>query len=650
MVPVLIWEEDWCDVIPALQRLQQDGVTDFVAYFDANPEELVRIIKSVRVLGVNQTGARMFGAASGEELLAAFDELVASPGALRVFKKSLAAWAAGEREMEAESVNFDLYGRALHLLVKVALPDPDSGDTRVVLSEMDMTALRLADERFRIIAQATSDVVLDRDLISGSAWCSDGLFERFGHAPSVINEDVNAIFGLIHPDDRAAVETSLKHALEGSVERWKAQFRVRRADGSYAEVRERSIILRDDADRALRIIGSLVDLTEQTRLEDELRQSQRLDAIGQLTGGVAHDFNNLLTVILGNAEILSEAIKDERLRGLAEMCSAAALRGAELTSRLLAFARKQPLDPKRVDLNALILGLEGLLRRALGEQVDIELALSGSVGAAIADATQLESAVLNLCLNARDAMAQGGQLRIKTGNVDVSTDGTELTTGLVPGPYVVISVRDTGIGMDAATLARAVEPFFTTKEVGKGSGLGLSMVYGFAKQSRGHVEIISSPGAGTTVRLSLPRCQDESPSEEIQDPETPAPAGTETILLVEDDELVRAHVEAQLRSLGYAVVSVTTGTEALAALVEGHGFDLLFTDVVMPGGMSGLELAQHARGLCPDLPILFTSGYSEDHIGRHRSLHPGKELLRKPYRRQDLALAIRAVLDEGTTN
>ncbi len=645
MVPVLIWEEDWAEVILMIEDLERRGITDLAAYFDAHPNELTTVIKAVRPLSVNRTGARMFGANTGEELLAAFEDVVVSAGARRIFLKSLIAWAAGEREMEAESVNFDLQGGALHLLVKVTLPQRGSDETRLVLSEMDITAMRLADERFRIIAQATSDVVLDRELIPNRLWCSDGLLQRFGHDPAQLNSGALAYPDLIHPDDRQNVLSDLAAQLSKPADTWSGRYRLRRADGSYADVRERGTILRDDNGRAFRMISSLTDITEQLRLEEQLRQSQRLDAIGQLTGGVAHDFNNLLTVILGNTEILAESVEDRNLRALAEMCVAAAQRGAELTSRLLAFARKQSLDPRRVDVERLVRGLEGLLRRALGERVDIRLSADHPVWPAMADAPQLESAILNLCLNARDSMPRGGQLTIEMTNFENDGETGETVPDLPPGAYVCLAVSDTGHGMDAETLARAVEPFFTTKEVGKGSGLGLSMVYGFAKQSSGHVSISSEPGQGTTVRLYLPRSAEAPESRVTDEREADAPGGDESILLVEDDDLVRAHVQAQLSALGYRVTSVENGLGAVAALSGESRFDLLFTDVVMPGGMSGMELAERVAALRPDLPVLFTSGYPEDEIGPENTARLGPQILRKPYRRQDLAAHIRRMLD-----
>ncbi|MFO1059652.1 MAG: PAS domain S-box protein [Dongiaceae bacterium] len=390
-------------------------------------------------------------------------------------------------------------------------------------------------------------------------------------------------------------------------------------------------------------VGTVRDISERKRLEDQLRQAQKMETIGQLTGGVAHDFNNLLTVILGNAEDLADELKGEpRLRELAEMTRIAAERGAELTKRLLAFARRQALDPRATDLNALLGGIEGLLRRTLGEDIAIQLARAPGLWPAQIDATQLEAAVLNLCVNARDAMPGGGRLTIETANAPLDLAYAGSHPDLQPGDYVMIAITDTGTGMPAEVAARAFEPFFTTKEVGRGSGLGLSMVYGFAKQSGGHVKIYSEPGHGTVVKLYLPRASSPEP--------LPAPSqavesrGAGTILAVEDDELVRRHVEGLLSGLGYRVIAAADGPSALSVLRGGEPIDLLFTDVVMPGGMDGGALAEAAQALRPGLPVLFTSGYTEHGIVHHGRLEPGIHLLAKPYRRQELAAKLRELL------
>ncbi|MGQ9927310.1 MAG: PAS domain S-box protein [Chloroflexaceae bacterium] len=404
------------------------------------------------------------------------------------------------------------------------------------------------------------------------------------------------------------------------------------------------IPLINDQGQCTHFVSIQRDVTEQVALEEQLRQAQRLEAIGQLTGGVAHDFNNLLTVILGNAELLSEALADNLdLLPLARMISTAAQRGAALTQHLLAFARRQALDPRAVDVNRLITGMDELIRRALGEHIAIQLILAPDLWRALVDPAQLESALLNLCINARDAMPMGGTLTIETANVLLDQQYADRSMEVTPGAYVLVAVSDTGTGIAPEHLPHVFEPFFTTKEHGKGSGLGLSMVYGFVKQSRGHVTIYSEPGQGTTVRLYLPRTVEEAAGYETN--VTGAWRGeNETILLVEDDEAVRHFARQQLTSLGYRVLEARTGPEALE-LVRAHDeIALLFTDIVMPGGISGRELVRAARQVRPGLKVLYTSGYTENVIVHHGHLDPGVLLLSKPYRRADLARKVREAL------
>ena len=379
-------------------------------------------------------------------------------------------------------------------------------------------------------------------------------------------------------------------------------------------------------------------------LNERLRRSQRLEAVGQLTGGLAHDFNNLLTVVMGNAEALhAELAANPRLAALAGMVLDAATRGSQLTQHLLAFARKQPLDPRSVDVDELVAGFDPLLRHTLGEHIDIKLARGAGLWRALIDPAQLENAVLNLSLNARDAMPGGGQLTIETANANLDADFVAEHGDVEPGSYVVLSVTDTGTGISPENVLRVFEPFYTTKEPGKGTGLGLAMVYGFIKQSGGHVTIDSRPGEGTAVRLYLPRAP------ETAAPVDPAPAasevgGDETVLLVEDDELVRSAAVGHLARLGYDVIAASNGAQALEVLRTTRSVDLLFTDVVMPG-MSGRHLADEAKRLRPGLKVLFTSGYPEDAIVHQGRLDPGVQLLSKPYRRAALARSIRAALD-----
>ncbi len=423
-----------------------------------------------------------------------------------------------------------------------------------------------------------------------------------------------------------------------------------------AQAAQREVAERRRAEEALREMNAtleqqVIERTEQLRAnEDVLRQSQKMEAVGQLTGGVAHDFNNLLQVIMGNLDaILRHAPEDQaRVRRSATQALNGARRAAALTQRLLAFSRRQPLDPKPLSANALVTGLADLVHRTLGELVAVETVLGAGLWQVEADANELEAAILNLAVNARDAMPGGGRLTIETGNAHIDEAYAATYAEVTPGQYVCLSVSDTGSGMDPETVARAFEPFFTTKPPGRGTGLGLSQVYGFVKQSGGHVKIYSEVGQGTTVKLYLPRLT--APDRPIEEAlETPAPEGgsDETILVLEDDDDVRTNSVEILRELGYRVVEAHDGPSALRLLERQAHVDLLFTDVVLPGGMTGAQVAAKARELRPGLKVLFTTGYARNAIIHQGRLDKGVRLITKPFASADLAVRVRDVLDEG---
>ncbi len=395
------------------------------------------------------------------------------------------------------------------------------------------------------------------------------------------------------------------------------------------------------------------EMVRRTRAEESLRQAQKMEAIGHLTGGVAHDFNNLLTVIGGGVETLQRILAtvplggdEPRITRALAMIAQGADRAATLTHRLLAFARRQTLDPRPLDPNKLVAGMSELLRRSLGESVALETVLAGGLWRTIADANQLENALLNLAVNARDAMPEGGKLTIETANTYLDEAYAAAHDDVAPGQYVMIAVSDTGSGMDPLTLSRVFEPFFTTKDIGQGTGLGLSQVYGFIKQSNGHVKLYSEPGQGTAVKLYLPRLLSDRSESPPKPADEQVPIGNgETILVVEDEPAVREHSVASLRELGYRVLAAGDGHAALRILARETGIAVLFTDVGLPGGMTGRQLAEAARAQRPDLKVLYTTGYARNAIVHGGVLDPGTELLPKPFSYAALATKIRAVLD-----
>jgi signal transduction histidine kinase/CheY-like chemotaxis protein len=413
------------------------------------------------------------------------------------------------------------------------------------------------------------------------------------------------------------------------------------------QLREAHVALAEEGRHRQRQEFLLQRFREAEANESKIRQAQKMEAVGQLTGGIAHDFNNILTVITGTIDILAEAVVHNRqLVEITGLIRDAAERGASLTRHLLAFARKQPLQPTDVDVNALMVDTIELLRPTIGDHVDIDFRPASGLPRALVDSNQLATAIINLALNARDAMPKGGRLRVETRTAELKASDVHGHDGLKAGDYVAITLVDNGQGIAEADLAKVFEPFFTTKDVGKGTGLGLSMVYGFVKQSNGHIVLDSEVGRGTSVVLYLPRAMVTSPAVAPDRRQSNQRGAQEIVLVVEDDKLVRTYVLAQIESLGYTTLSASNGAEALVVLDSGAPVDLLFTDVIMSGAMNGRELAIEALKRRHQLRVLFTSGYTEnafDHDGR---LDEGILFLAKPYSRAALARMLRVALRE----
>ena len=547
-------------------------------------------------------------------------------------------------------------------------------------------ALRDSEDRLRMLMAATASMIWNADSVGRFIAPQPG-FEQLTGARFDQYRSWNWL-NFVHPDDRdrmraawrtAAVErglleiehrvqfrnTGYRHVLTRGVPilgpaengepgrllswigtssdiemRKQAEFGLQRVNETLERrVAERTTELAE-ANRQL-----LRQIEERARAEEALRHAQKMEAVGQLTGGVAHDFNNLLTVVMGGLDLIlreigREPARPERLRSAAENAMQGARRAATLTHRLLAFSRRQALDPKPIDANRLVSGMSDMLRRTLGEAVTLRIGLADGLWSTEADPNQLENAVLNLAVNARDAMPEGGRLSIATANAEFG-DGIAGDHAMA-GQFVVIAVSDTGTGMDEATMERAFEPFFTTKDVGQGTGLGLSQVYGFVRQSHGHVRIESEPDQGTTVRIYLPRRTSSARAEEAA-PAQPAlgiRADGESVLVVEDDAAVRAYSKHCLRELGYRVVEARDAAAGLALLDRDPGIGLLFTDIGLPGGMNGRELAEAALARRPRLKVLFTSGYPLHAFEGEAPAH----LLAKPFTAADMAARLRELL------
>jgi PAS domain S-box-containing protein len=526
----------------------------------------------------------------------------------------------------------------------IVIRSDDGQPIRMVGGMTDIT-LKKADER-KLKVQAglldqARDAIIVRSLEHDILYWNKSAERLYGYTE--VEAKGSKIQDLLYPDDDSEFIRATNIALSDGY--WNGKITQSNKVGKKLTVDANWSLVRDDKGAPEAIFAINTDITEKIELEQRLLHAQKLESIGQLTGGIAHDFNNLLTVIIGNSQLLKDSFEESsKYHQLAQMILTAGDRGAELTQRLLAFARRQALEPKVVNVQESIVETIKLLNKTIGANVAIKFIRSMDLWNVFIDPGHLDSALMNLCLNARDAMPSGGNIVIETANVVLDDEYSGNSHEVVAGEYVMLAVTDKGIGMSIETLTRAFEPFFTTKPKGRGTGLGLSMVYGFTKQSGGHIKIYSEVGHGTSVKLYLPKANDGEKIQINSIPSHPNEGGNERILLVEDDDLLRLHATQSLEELGYEVVAVSNGIEALEVLVKDVRFDLLFTDVVMPGGLNGPELVAEVKKILPSLPVLFTSGYTENAILHHGKVDVGINLLHKPYRKQMLAKKIRETL------
>src|SRR5438093_2822167 len=539
-----------------------------------------------------------------------------------------------------------------HLVEAVAvnrLDDPAVG--AVVANWRDITerlraeqALRNSEQSYRSLVDGVRDVIFALSP-GGEVTSLNPAFEEMTGFPPA--EWVGRPFeAFVHPDDVPLALDLFGRVLQGEP-RPTIQFRILTRAGTY-RVAEFSATAQLRDGRLTGILGIGRDVTERLGLEQQLRQAQKMEAVGRLAGGIAHDFNNILTAITGHADLLLEDLghHDPRRADVDEIRRSAE-RAAGLTRQLLAFSRQQVLQPKVVDLNALVLDMDKLLRRLIGEDVELATVLDPTLGRVTADPGQLEQVIVNLAVNARDAMPQGGKLTLETRNIDLDSSYTLEHSLVKPGPYVQLTVSDSGIGMDEETQAHAFEPFFTTKPPGQGTGLGLAMVYGTVKQSGGFIWVYSVPGRGATFKIYLPRVDAPVESAAPPAPVERPPRGSETVMLPHDEPAGRAIARQALERQGYTVLAAPSGADALAlAAQHGATIHLLLTDVVMPG-MSGRDLADRLTAQRPGIRVLYISGYTDNAIVRHGMLEPGLAYLQKPFRPDALVRKVREVLDAG---
>jgi PAS domain S-box-containing protein len=647
--PVALWMEDFSAVKEELDELRAWGVTDLDCFFAANPDYVVRCVRKVRVLDINAAGVALFEAPNKEALIGSLPAIF-TPSAYDAFRNELLAIARGQPQVEVETLGLTLKGRLRHFLVRWAVP-PGHRETldRVLVSILDFTdrvnaeeALREANEKLRALFDASPVAITVLDPQRRVLEWSRGAERIFGWTPA---EVLGGPLPIV-PEEKQQEFQSLAGRILGGESVGGLELRRQRKDGSPADITLSAAPLYAADGAVAGLVAAISDVTEQKLLQTQLRQAQKMEAVGRLAGGIAHDFNNLLGVIKGYSEIAVGKLpaEDPLRRPLGEI-QRAADRAAALTRQLLAFSRQQVLEPRVVNLNDSVETLRGMLARLLPENIEMSAQLEPKLDSVQVDPGQLEQVIMNLALNARDAMPQGGRLTLETRNVELDETYSRTHLSAPPGPYVLLAVSDTGIGMDAETLAQVFEPFFTTKEQGKGTGLGLATVYGIVKQSGGYIWAYSEPGRGSTFKVYLPRVE-EKPQAQISAP-APAvlPRGTETVLVVEDEEGLRRLAREFLETCGYKVHDARDGVEALEIVQRNsETIHLLLTDVILPR-LSGRDLAVQLERLRPQVKVLYMSGYTDRAVLQNGTLEPGLAFLQKPFSLRTLAVKVREVLD-----
>jgi PAS domain S-box-containing protein len=603
-----------------------------------------------RFIRVNRAFRRMLGYAEGELLSKSWRD-VTHPGDM---ERSL---ENARRLLEGKAASFDTEERLLckdgreawvHLNV-VMIRDGEGKPLHFVGDVVDVTerrraaeALRGSEQKYRALVENTKDVAYSTDA-EGRLTFLGPQAARYGIDP---DEAVSrSLLEFVAPEDRERIAGEFQRTMTTG-EEFPTEFRIVGADGREHWFEDEGRVLRNASGEAIGVSGALRDVTERKQLEDQFRQAQKLEAVGRLAGGVAHDFNNMLGAIIGYADLILPVLEErDPLRSDIEHIKNAADRAAGLTRQLLAFSRKQALEPRVLGLNDVIVNLEKMLHRLIGEDIELRTALAEDLGRVKADPGQVDQVIMNLAVNARDAMPEGGMLTIETANVELDEEYARSHVGVKSGPYVMLAVSDTGCGMDEATRSRIFEPFFTTKEVGKGTGLGLSTVYGIVKQSGGNIWVYSEPGKGTTFKLYFPLVEEAAEPEKAKKPAETRARGRETVLVVEDEDVLRGLVRRMLGLLDYEVLEAASGGDAFL-LCERHKepIHLMITDVVMPQ-MGGRQLAERVASLHPEMKVLYMSGYTDDAIVHHGVLEPGTPFLQKPFTASSLARTVRKVLD-----
>lgn len=639
------------------KRMERDlraSEEQFRGAFETSPQGMGLVSSSAQWIKVNSALCEMLGYREDELVGVSIRDLT-HPEDLEIDVENVTQLLSGARDsyqMEKRYLHKD--GSTVWTVISVMLiRDARNQPVHFVIQMLDLTdrkrmerALRRSEEQFRSAFETSPQGMA---LVSPAGrWltANKALSDMFGYDKTELLE--KGIHNLTHPDDLDNEVEDIKRLLRGQAQSFEMEKRYLHKSGAIIWGQVSISLIRDETGEPAQFVFQMVDLTKRREAEQQLVQSQKLEAVGQLTGGLAHDFNNLLAVILISLQLLERTHGDDP-KSLKRIKAAldATERGADLTHRLLAFSRKQSLEQKVVDVNQLVKGMSSLLNRTLGGTIKLETHYAKDLCKIETDQSQLETGILNLAINARDAMPSGGDLTIEARNVIIDEAYAGSHSEVTPGRYVMIAVSDTGTGIPDDVVDKVFQPFFTTKEVGKGTGLGLSMVYGFVKQSKGHVEIYSEQDVGTSIKLYLPALADAQDQDVVVTPDVVGDimGNGEAVLVTEDDPAVRESVKALFKSLNYEVTEAANAAEALEVIKSDAPIDLLFSDIVMPGGMNGVELANEAMGLRPDLKILLTTGFAEVAITRGTLPKAVTEIIGKPYRRGDLALKVRGVLD-----
>jgi PAS domain S-box-containing protein len=647
--PISLWEEDCSDVKTCIDHLRSRGIRDFRTYFEGHPEAVMHCASLVKVIDINNATLKLYGAGSKNQLLESLRN-VFEDESFSQFREQLIAIAEGKKMLESEVVNRTLTGETIRAVLRwIVSPGYENTYARVLLSVVDITERKKTERALRE-SENFLQTIIETEPECVKLLAPDGTILKMNRSGLAMIEadSLEQVVGkpvcsLVVPEYRQAFETLTEEVFQGKSGRM--EFEMVGLKGRRLWLETRAVPLRNEKNEIIALLGITQDITEHRRLEEQLRQAQKMEAIGQLAGGIAHDFNNILTAIIGYAGLLQLKMKeDDPMRSDVEEILFSSERAAHLTQSLLAFSRKQTINPMPVNLNEIVKKVQSLLMRIIGEDIELRTVVKEPDLTVMVDRGQMEQVLMNLCTNARDAMSDGGILRIETARAEMGEEYTRTHGFGKPGVYALITVADTGVGMDEKTRERIFEPFFTTKESGKGTGLGLALVYAIIKQHDGYIDVYSELHKGSVFNIYLPIVRSKVEKAEAVE-EDALKGGTETILLAEDDRDVRKLTKDVLEKFGYTVVEAQDGEEAVRAFIDNEErIRLLVFDIVMPR-KNGAEAYEEIKKISPDIAVLFTSGYTDKVAIKAGALAERAYFFKKPISPRDLLRKVRELLD-----